>query len=127
MQSRLSRGKFEGSHKGYVPYFYHTALHSLANTVHVCRPVRCLDCDGLSQTIVSGGVDGKLILSTVKTQKVLRAFKLSAGVSYVRVHRESAMAAVALDDFTLCIVDLETKGIVRKFPGQALPHSHALY
>lgn len=85
---------------------------------HSPRPVRCLGCDGLSQTLVSGGVDGKLILWSVKSLDIVRTFNMAAGVSHVRVHRESAMTAVALDDFTMCVVDLETKGIVRKFPGK---------
>lgn len=84
------------------------------------RSVRGVDVDGMSHILVSGGADGKVVLWHVKSQKVMRCIPMACGVAKVRVHRESAMVAIALDDFSLCIVDLETKRVVRRFPSTVL-------
>lgn len=38
-------------------------------------------------------------------------------VNFFQTHRESSMLCVAMEDFSLIIIDLDTKGIVRKFEG----------
>ena len=42
---------------------------------------------------------------------------LNESVNQIQLHRESAMMAIALDDFTIVIVDCDIKRIVRKFSG----------
>lgn len=83
-----------------------------------CRAVRGVDVDGISYLLASGGSDGKVVLWNMKTQKPIKSIRMTSGVAKLRVHRESSMCAIALDDFRLCVVDLETKRVVRKFPGK---------
>lgn len=82
------------------------------------RPVRSVAVDAISRYLVSGGADSKLAIWVVKSKKCLRTIDLAASVSTLRLHEDSQMVAVALDDFSLIIVDLETLRVVRKFPGE---------
>lgn len=45
--------------------------------------------------------------------------KLTEGIALMRCHRESAMVAVALVNFVLLVVDLDTKVVIRKFQGHS--------
>lgn len=53
----------------------------------------------------------------IAVKQPISTLKLSGGVALMRNHRESAMVAVALDNFTVSLVDIDTKTIVRKFEG----------
>lgn len=43
--------------------------------------------------------------------------KLNKSVEWLRTHRESSMIALALEDFTVILVDLDSRKIVRHFVG----------
>lgn len=43
--------------------------------------------------------------------------KLKEGIALMRCHRESALMAVVMDNYTIIIIDLDTKVIIRKFDG----------
>lgn len=45
--------------------------------------------------------------------------QLQDGISLMRCHRESAMIAVVLDSFTILVIDLDTKVVIRKFEGHS--------
>lgn len=47
----------------------------------------------------------------------IKTFSLPSGVSMFRSHRESAMVCIALEDFSISILDCDTKAIIRKFEG----------
>lgn len=85
-----------------------------------CSSVRSVAVDALSRYLVTGGADSKLAIWFVKSRKCARVINMGSSVSHIRLHEESNMVAVALDDFSLAIVDLETQRIVRKFPGKPL-------
>lgn len=42
---------------------------------------------------------------------------LDEPVEWLRYHNDSSLIAVALEDFTIILVDLDTKRIVRRFEG----------
>ncbi|XP_067941794.1 WD repeat-containing protein 36-like isoform X2 [Watersipora subatra] len=98
MQSRISRGQFKGSCKG---------------------PVRSMAVDGMSRLLVSSSADSRLIIWNIKSKTVAGSVRLDSPISFIRLHQETAMVAVALDDFSLVIVDLETMKLVRRFPGHS--------
>ncbi|XP_014828162.1 PREDICTED: WD repeat-containing protein 36 [Poecilia mexicana] len=79
--------------------------------------VRGLATDTLNQLTVSCGSDWLLKFWRFKTRKQEVVLKLSAAPAILRLHRDSGMVAMAMDDFTLVVVDMETKRIVRKFAG----------
>lgn len=49
--------------------------------------------------------------------KILTELQLEEPVSFLRTHHESSMIALALEDFSIHILDLDTRTIVRKFVG----------
>ncbi|XP_048876461.1 WD repeat-containing protein 36 [Brienomyrus brachyistius] len=80
-------------------------------------PVRGIAVDGLNQLTVSAGADRLVKLWKFKSKELLHAVTLGASPSRTLLHRDSELLAIALDDFTLNVMDLETRRIVRKFPG----------
>ncbi|OCT98543.1 hypothetical protein XELAEV_18010780mg [Xenopus laevis] len=80
-------------------------------------PIRGVVVDGLNQITVTAGSDKLIKFWKFKTKELIQTTNLSVPPTAILLHRESAMLAVALDDFTLNIFDLETKRLVRRFQG----------
>uniref|UniRef100_T1H515 Uncharacterized protein n=1 Tax=Megaselia scalaris TaxID=36166 RepID=T1H515_MEGSC len=82
-------------------------------------PVRGVAIDNLNQFVVSGDGDGIVKFWNFKENVAhpIHKIALSSGVSMFRSHRESAMVCIALEDFTISILDCDTKAIIRRFEG----------
>ncbi|XP_062334077.1 WD repeat-containing protein 36 [Osmerus eperlanus] len=80
-------------------------------------PVRGVCVDGLNQLTVSVGADRLIKIWKFKSKKLVHCMSLSSSPATIYLHRDSGMLAIALDDFTLNVLDMETKRIVRKFSG----------
>lgn len=81
--------------------------------------VRGVHSDNLNQMVISGDSDGVVNFwnfSGNAKQPVVKQ-TLDGGISFFRAHSESGMLAIALDDYTIVIMDCETKTIIRKFTG----------
>ncbi|XP_012945406.1 WD repeat-containing protein 36 isoform X2 [Aplysia californica] len=85
-------------------------------TAHDCT-VRGVACDGLNQKLITGGADGLLCFWRFKAKTMLDKLQLEAYISQMQLHRDSSMLAVALDDFTIVIIDIDTRRRVREFSG----------
>uniref|UniRef100_A0A182Q2F6 Uncharacterized protein n=1 Tax=Anopheles farauti TaxID=69004 RepID=A0A182Q2F6_9DIPT len=87
--------------------------------------IRGLSSDNLNQLMVSGGADGLLKFWNFKptqgtvVKRPLDTINLSEPITLLRTHRESAIVCAALDDFTVVLVDLDTRVIVRRFEGHS--------
>ncbi|KAG7219004.1 hypothetical protein INR49_005904 [Caranx melampygus] len=79
--------------------------------------VRGVATDTLNQLTLTTGSDWLLKFWRFKTKKQEEQLKLNAAPATMMLHRESGMLALALDDFTLLVVDIETRRVVRKFAG----------
>ncbi|XP_072309482.1 WD repeat-containing protein 36 isoform X1 [Eucyclogobius newberryi] len=79
--------------------------------------VRGVATDLLNQLTVSAGSDWLLRFWRFKTKKLEQELRLPSCPSALRLHRDSGMLALALDDFSLLVVDMETRRVVRKFSG----------
>ncbi|XP_072228107.1 WD repeat-containing protein 36 [Leuresthes tenuis] len=79
--------------------------------------VRGVATDALNQLTLTTGSDMLLKFWRFKTRKQEAELKLNAAPASIKLHRDSGMLALALDDFTLVIVDIETRRVVRKFAG----------
>lgn len=81
--------------------------------------VRGVASDTLNKVIITGGSDAKIKFWSFKSQnnKSFRTLKVPEAVNFFRSHQESSMLAVALEDFTMLIVDIDVKEVVRKFNG----------
>ncbi|XP_072549023.1 WD repeat-containing protein 36 [Salminus brasiliensis] len=81
-------------------------------------PVRGVAVDALNELTVSAGADRLLKIWKFKSKDLLHTDSLPASPASMFLHRDSGMLAIALDDFTISILDMETKRIVRRFCGQ---------
>ncbi|KAF4072906.1 hypothetical protein AMELA_G00252850 [Ameiurus melas] len=81
-------------------------------------PVRGVSVDALNQLTVSAGADRLLKVWKFKSKELVNTHSLHATPASTLLHRDSGMLAVAFDDFTISIFDMEMKRIVRHFSGQ---------
>ncbi|CAH2297181.1 WD repeat-containing 36 [Pelobates cultripes] len=79
--------------------------------------VRGVVVDGINQMTITAGSDKLIKFWKFKTKELIQTITLSAPPTGILLHRESGMLAVALDDFGLNVLDIETRRIVRKFSG----------
>lgn len=84
--------------------------------------------DNLNQMVISGGVDCFLKFWNFKDTKIpIGAMKMHESILFIRGHRESSMLCVAFEDFSIKIVDYDTKNVVRKFVGHSAPLTDACF
>ncbi|XP_014666285.1 PREDICTED: WD repeat-containing protein 36-like [Priapulus caudatus] len=81
--------------------------------------VRGVAIDGLNQVTVTAGGESTLKFWRFRAKDCLQVLQLSAAVSQIHFHRESAMLAVALDDFSVTVIDVDIRRVVRNFSGHA--------
>uniref|UniRef100_A0A4W4G599 Small-subunit processome Utp21 domain-containing protein n=1 Tax=Electrophorus electricus TaxID=8005 RepID=A0A4W4G599_ELEEL len=81
-------------------------------------PVRGVAVDALNQLTVSAGADKLVKIWKFTSKELLHTDNLPASPASTLLHRDSGMLALALDDFTISIFDMETKRTVRRFSGQ---------
>ncbi|XP_058473058.1 WD repeat-containing protein 36 [Solea solea] len=79
--------------------------------------VRGVATDTLNQLTITAGSDSLLKFWRFKTKKQEVELKLNAAPANMMLHRDSGMLALALDDFTLQVFDIETRRLIRKFAG----------
>ncbi|KAM9329979.1 WD repeat-containing protein 36 [Gastrophryne carolinensis] len=79
--------------------------------------IRGLAVDGLNQMTITAGSDQKIKFWKFKSKELIQTIELSISPEAILLHRESGMLAVALDDFSIQVFDIETRKLVRRFPG----------
>ncbi|XP_017765765.1 PREDICTED: WD repeat-containing protein 36 isoform X2 [Eufriesea mexicana] len=76
--------------------------------------------DPLNQIVITAGRDAYIKFWTFKPKKdtePLAKMVLDEPIEWLRYHNESSLVAVALEDFTIVLIDLDTRKIVRCFEG----------
>ncbi|XP_031697949.1 WD repeat-containing protein 36-like, partial [Anarrhichthys ocellatus] len=94
----------------------HRGCYGNDETAH-SGAVRGVATDTLNQLTLTAGSDWLLKFWRFKSRKQEEQLKLLAAPASMMLHRDSGMLALAQDDFTLLVVDIETRRIVRKFAG----------
>ncbi|KAG9487945.1 hypothetical protein GDO78_007643 [Eleutherodactylus coqui] len=79
--------------------------------------IRGVVVDGLNQMTVTVGSDKLIKFWKFKSKQLMHTVDIPVSPTCSLLHRESGMLAVALDDFTIRIFDIETCKLVRRFPG----------
>lgn len=84
--------------------------------------VRGIGCDSLNQIVVTGGSDGWIKFWNFKEPLKAPAvpvdkLKIDDGITMFRNHRESSVLSIALENFAVVLLDLDTRSVVRKFMG----------
>ncbi|XP_030894954.1 WD repeat-containing protein 36 isoform X3 [Leptonychotes weddellii] len=98
MQSGIHRGSFgeDQAHKG---------------------SVRGVAVDGLNQLTITTGSEGLLKFWNFKNKILIHSMSLDSPPNMMLLHRDSGILGLALDDFTISVLDIETRKIVREFSG----------
>ncbi|XP_060525873.1 WD repeat-containing protein 36 [Cylas formicarius] len=81
--------------------------------------VRGLATDALNKIVVTGGGEGLVKFWKFKSKGSdhLTALNTEEPIKFIRSHREGSLLAVALEDFTVSLVDTDTRRVVRRFVG----------
>ncbi|XP_044536058.1 WD repeat-containing protein 36 [Gracilinanus agilis] len=79
--------------------------------------VRGVAVDGLNQLTITAGSEGLLKFWNFKTKMLIHTTNLSSSPSIMLLHRDSGILGIASDDFSLSVLDIETRKTVREFFG----------
>lgn len=85
-------------------------------TAHT-ESVRAVVAEGLNHCVISGGQEGELRWWRLKNCRGMKKLEMPEGVAKMTLHRDSGLLGVILEDWSIHIVDVDTKSIVRKFYG----------
>nr|XP_028604268.1 WD repeat-containing protein 36 [Podarcis muralis] len=98
MQSGIHRGRYgkEKAHEG---------------------SIRGVAVDGLNQLTTTAGSEGLIKFWNFKSTKLVHSINLPSSPSKMLLHRDSCILGIVTDDFTISVLDIETRKIVRKFSG----------
>ena len=98
----------------------------LSEASHVGFAVSGLAVDAINKTVVSVGADGKLILWNLVSHLPHKKspYKLSSPATKLHLVRDSGLAAIALNDFSVLVFDTATQSIVRRFGVEGSPTAH---
>ncbi|XP_031952221.1 WD repeat-containing protein 36 isoform X2 [Corvus moneduloides] len=98
MQSGIHRGRYgkEKAHEG---------------------AIRGVAVDGLNQLVITAGSEGLIKFWKFKMKDLVYSTELSSPPSGILLHRDSGILGIAFDDFTISVLDIETRKIVRTFSG----------
>ena len=83
------------------------------------HPVRGVVTDGLNQQTVTADSRGIIKFWRFKAGQMLGKLMLESDLNSVRLHRDSGLMAVALENFSLRVVDIDTREVVRQMTGHA--------
>ncbi|NWU59984.1 WDR36 protein, partial [Dromas ardeola] len=78
--------------------------------------IRGVAVDGLNQLIITAGSEGLIKFWKFKTKDLVYCTELSSP-SGILLHRDSGILGIAFDDFSISVLDIETRKIVRTFSG----------
>lgn len=84
-------------------------------------PVKGVMVDPLNQTVITAGRDSFVKFWDFKPKngstEPRTVMKMDEPIEWLRYHNESSLVALALEDFTVVLIDLDTRRIVRRFEG----------
>ncbi|XP_048757531.1 WD repeat-containing protein 36-like [Ostrea edulis] len=110
-----------GYSSGHVDkYNLQSGIHrgAVGDRAHECGVVG-VAVDGMNQVLVTAGLDGEIRFWGFKKHQKIDSIHTENYISRILLHRESSMMAVALDNFQIIVVDLDTRRVVRKFQGHS--------
>ena len=98
----------------------------LNDASHLGFAVSGLAVDAINKTLISVGMDGKLILWNLVTHLPHKKspFNLASPATKLRLVRDSGLAAIALKDFSVLVFDTLTQSIIRRFGIEGSQSAH---
>jgi len=86
---------------------------------HPGRALRSVCADGLNAVLVTGDAEGGVKFWRFSDRSQLARLSLDSGVVSMEMHRDSNLAAVALADHSLLVLDVVGKKVVRRLFGHS--------
>ena len=83
------------------------------------HPVRGVLTDSLNQQTVSADSKGIIKFWRFKGGQLLGKLMLESDLNSVRLNRESGLMAAAMENFSVRVVDIDSREVVRQLPGHA--------
>ncbi len=121
--SKCGNFGFVGSQAGRIDRYnmqsgLHRGKYSMLDADHAhTGAVTGLATDGCNRYLVSGGLDDKVKCWNLKSRKLEGEIDLGSKVSMISFHPTTCLVAVACDDGTIRLCDVEARTIVRRFRG----------
>ena len=81
------------------------------------NPVRGVATDGLNQQTVTADSKGIVKFWRFKAGTLLTKLVLGADLNCIRLNRDSGLMAIALENFSIRVIDIDTRSVVREFSG----------
>ncbi|CAG8442794.1 7967_t:CDS:10 [Ambispora gerdemannii] len=81
------------------------------------RSITGLTSDPLNRYIVSSSLDGTVKIWDFTSTEVINTIYISSPITILKCQTESNLLAIASDDFTIRVIDVDTRKIVRAFSG----------
>lgn len=109
-----------GYESGHVDRFnIQSGIHrgEYGNPAHPKRSIRGIKTDGLNQVVITGDNRGVVRFWHFSKRHLLSNLKFESEINTMEIQRESSLLALSLQDNSLCVIDVITKSIVRRFPG----------
>ncbi|CAK8691483.1 unnamed protein product [Clavelina lepadiformis] len=107
IQSGISRGHYFDRSLGQKLAKAHSAV------------VKGIAIDALNQMTISIGLEGVVKFWRFKEKSLIETTQINVTPSSVELHRGSGMLAIVCDDFSLLVIDIETRKTVRRFSGHS--------
>jgi U3 small nucleolar RNA-associated protein 21 len=93
-------------------------VESAAGALHVSS-VCGVASDALNSVVVSADDQGRVIWWDFSSHAALHVLRMTSGVHALTLQRESGLAALSCEDFSVRIVDVATRRLVRSFVGHS--------
>ncbi|CAB4256179.1 similar to Saccharomyces cerevisiae YLR409C UTP21 Subunit of U3-containing 90S preribosome and Small Subunit (SSU) processome complexes [Maudiozyma barnettii] len=109
---------FVGSSNGDITvYNMQSGIIRKKYRLHKNAAVTGIELDGMNRKMVSCGLDGLIGFYDFNKSTLLGKLQLDAPITRMVYHRSSDLFAVALDDFSIVVVDSVTQRVVRQLWG----------
>jgi U3 small nucleolar RNA-associated protein 21 len=117
--ANLDKSRLDGVNSARRDYAVHEKLRHASHTGFA---VTGLAVDAVNKTLISVGLDAKLILWNFSTQAphVKSPFRLPSPATKLCHVRESDLAAIAMSDFSIVLFDCSALSIVRRFGASSI-------
>ncbi|SMN22695.1 similar to Saccharomyces cerevisiae YLR409C UTP21 Subunit of U3-containing 90S preribosome and Small Subunit (SSU) processome complexes [Maudiozyma saulgeensis] len=111
---------FVGSSNGdIVVYNMQSGIIRKKYRLHKNAAVTGIELDGMNRKMVSCGLDGLIGFYDFNKSTLLGKLQLDAPITRMVYHRSSDLFAVALDDFSIVVIDSVTQRVVRQLWGHS--------
>lgn len=113
---------FVGSNKGTIDsYNMQSGIHrrTYRDTSPHTKAVSGITSDSLNKIMISTSFDGTVKFWDFHRGSIITTIEIGVGITAIRYHQESDLLALSCDDFSIRVLDIETRKVVRELWGHS--------